>query len=331
MAQKKSKKIRNDQAQETVLGLVRRNTGSHYQVLCDDGIERLCLAKGNLRLKGYRSTNPVAVGDRVEVIIKSDMADDSHYIKSIQPRRNYVMRRSTNLSKLSHILAANVDASYLICTLSSPETSTTFIDRFLANAEAYSIPTELVFNKCDMLDEDGEAILQEITKIYTDVGYKCHHLSAKKGEGLESLKESMKGKISLFSGHSGVGKSTLINALIPEADLKTGVISEVHQAGMHTTTFSEMIALPEGDGYLIDTPGIKGFGLLDVEVEEASHYFPEIFEIGALCRFNNCTHTHEPHCAVQEAVEAGRIAPSRFVSYLSILEDKEEDKYRPDF
>ncbi len=328
MARKKNIKKSENQTEDLILGLVRRNTGSHYLVLCDDGVERSCLAKGNLRLKGFRSTNPIVVGDRVEVIIKSDNAEEAHFIKSIQPRRNYIMRRSTNLSKQSHILGANIDASFLICTLTAPETSTTFIDRFLANAEAYNVPTELIFNKCDLLGQEGEPVLKELVRIYSSIGYPCHCVSAKTGEGLDEVRERMKGKITLFSGHSGVGKSTLINALIPNAELRTGLISEVHQTGMHTTTFSEMIALPEGDGYLIDTPGIKGFGLLDVEIEEASHYFREIFEYSEACRFNNCTHTHEPACAVRQAIEDGNIAPSRFISYLSILEDKDEDKHR---
>lgn len=316
---------------QEVQGLVIRNTGSHYLVLCDDGVERACLAKGNLRLRGIRSTNPIVVGDRVEVKLTPEGGGEAHFIKEILPRRNYILRRAANLSKQSHILAANIDASFLVCTLVAPETSTTFIDRFLANAEAYRVPTQLVFNKTDLLNEEGQAYLAELIALYTGIGYTCHRVSAITGEGLETLSEQMQDKITLFSGHSGVGKSTLINALIPGLDLRTGDISQAHYTGMHTTTFSQMIPLPTSKGYLIDTPGIKGFGLLDMQDEEVSHYFPEIFALQPQCRFGNCTHTHEPACAVREALEDGRIAESRYISYLSILEDKDEEKYRPEY
>lgn len=314
-----------------VEGLVTRNTGSHYLVLCDDGVERACRAKGNMRLRGIRSTSPIVVGDRVEVVVTPEGGGQEHYVREILERRNCIVRRAANLSKQSHILAANIDASLLICTLVAPETTTTFIDRFLANAEAYRVPTELVFNKVDMLSPEGLAVLDELVALYSSIGYACHKVSALTGEGLEPLRSEMQGRITLLSGHSGVGKSTLINALIPGVELRTGAISEVHGVGMHTTTFSQMIALPESGGYLIDTPGIKGFGLLDMEEQEVSHYFKEIFALSPSCRFGNCTHTHEPACAVREALEHGEIAESRYLSYLGILEDRDDDgKYRSD-
>lgn len=317
---------------KVIQGLVIRNTGSHYLTLCDDGEERACLAKGNLRLRGIRSTNPIAVGDRVEVVITPEGAGEAHYIREILPRRNYIVRRAANLSKLSHILAANVDASFLICTIAAPETSTTFIDRFLATAEAYRVPTELVFNKVDLYTPEALAYLEELVELYTGIGYPCHRVSAITRVGMDALRSRISGRITLFSGHSGVGKSTLINALIPGADLRTGDISMAHDTGMHTTTFSQMIPLPGGDrGYLIDTPGIKGFGTLDMQESEVSHYFPEIFARAEECRFGNCTHTHEPGCAVRVALDRGEIAASRYISYLGILEDKEEGKYRPEY
>lgn len=314
-----------------VQGLVVRNTGSHYLVLCDDGIERACLAKGNLRLRGIRSTNPIVVGDRVLLLLTSESSGEAHFIREILPRRNYILRRAANLSKQSHILAANIDASFLVCTIAAPETSTTFIDRFLANAEAYQVPTELVFNKVDMLTSEGKDYLEELIRLYSSIGYACHKVSARTGEGIERLRACMQGRITLLSGHSGVGKSTLINALIPGVELRVGNISEAHYTGMHTTTFSQMIPLSDTSGYLIDTPGIKGFGLLDVDKHEASHYFRDIFALQPECRFGNCTHTHEPACAVRTALDQGQIASSRYISYLSILEDEEEEKYRSEY
>lgn len=312
-------------------GLVVKNTGSHYLVLCDDGVERACLAKGNMRLRGIRSTSPIVIGDRVEIKLTPD-GGDTHYVQEILERRNYIVRRAANLSKQSHILAANIDASFLVCTLVAPETSTTFIDRFLANAEAYRVPVELIFNKIDVLTEEGLEWLSDIIALYEKIGYTCHKVSARTGEGLEPLFRQMQGKINLFSGHSGVGKSTLINKLIPGTELRTAAISQAHYQGMHTTTFSQMIPLPTCDGYLIDTPGIKGFGLLDMEKEEVGHYFREIFTCASECRFGNCTHTHEPGCAVIPAVSNGDIAESRYQSYINILTDQEEDnKYRPEY
>ena len=314
-------------------GLVIKNTGSHYIVLTEDGVERSCLAKGNLRLRGFRSTNPIVVGDHVEVTLSEGKGEEeAHYIRDILPRKNYIIRRAANLSKESHILAANIDASLLICTVAAPETSTTFIDRFLATAEAYRVPTELVFNKIDLYPPEATEYMDELIQLYTSIGYPCHRVSAATGEGVGDLIDHLKGKITLFSGHSGVGKSTLINQLIPGVELRTGSISLAHFKGMHTTTFSQMIPLPYPEGgYLIDTPGIKGFGMLEMDEAEVSHYFPELFEISKACRFGNCTHTHEPGCAVREAVDEGRIAPSRYVSYLGILEDKEGGKYRPEY
>lgn len=315
-----------------IKGLVVRNTGSHYLVLCDDGVERACLAKGNMRLRGIRSTSPIVIGDRVELELRGETEGEAHYIHEIEERRNVIVRRAANLSKQSHILAANIDASFLICTLVAPETSTTFIDRFLANAEAYRVPTQLVFNKIDILTDEDKAYLDYLVDLYESIGYPCHRVSARTGEGLEGLRASMQGQISLFSGHSGVGKSSLINELIPGTELRTAAISEMHLQGMHTTTFSQMIALPSGDGYLIDTPGIKGFGLLDMEASEVGHYFRELFEVSEQCRFGNCTHTHEPSCAVRLALERGEIAESRYNSYIGILSDQEEDsKYRPEY
>lgn len=315
-----------------VEGLVVRNTGNHYLVLCDDGCERVCLAKGNMRLRGIRSTSPIVVGDRVEVMLGEQSHEDAYYIREILERRNYIVRRAANLSKQSHILAANVDVSFLICTVVAPETSLTFIDRFLANAEAYNVPTELVFNKVDLLLDSDLEYLDEVIELYESIGYPCHRVSAQRSEGLDSLREAMRGKICLFSGHSGVGKSTLINCLVPEAGLRTASISEVHLQGMHTTTFSQMVPLPTSDGYLIDTPGIKGFGLIGMERDEIGHYFRDIFSVSKHCRFGNCSHTHEPGCEVLQALEAGKLAMSRYQSYLGILTDLDEDnKYRPEY
>lgn len=296
-------------------------------VKTDDGALVECKIKGNFRLKGIRSTNPIAVGDRVCIVPN---AEGTAFITEIEDRKNYIIRRASNLSKQSHIIAANVDACMLVVTVNYPETSTTFIDRFLASAEAYRVPVNLVFNKVDLYSEDELRYLDGLVNLYTHIGYPCYRISAANGEGVDALKEALQGKITLFSGHSGVGKSTLINYLLPDQQLKTGEISSVHNKGMHTTTFSEMYPLGE-NGYIIDTPGIKGFGTFDMKDEEVGHYFKEIFEFSARCKYGNCTHRHEPGCAVREAVENHYISQSRYNSYLNILEDKEEGKYRSAF
>ncbi len=307
------------------VGLVIRNTGSWYTVLTESGSKIDCKIKGNFRLKGIRSTNPVAVGDRVEIIRNQE---GTAFIKEILERRNYIIRKSSNLSKQSHIIAANIDQACLIVTIDFPQTSTTFIDRFLASAEAYRIPVILVFNKTDLLtSEEEQRYLHLMENLYENIGYKCISISAKTGQGVEKVKQILQGKTTLFSGNSGVGKSTLLNELVPNAQLRTAEISDAHNTGMHTTTFSEMLQLEEG-GWVIDTPGIKGFGTFDMEPEEICGYFKEIFLFSKKCRFNNCTHTHEPGCAVRKAVEDHYISESRYTSYLSMLEDKEEGKYR---
>ena len=308
-------------------GLVIKNTGSWYTVLTDDGQLLDCKVKGNFRMKGIRSTNPVAVGDRVTV-------GEGNWIVDIDDRRNYIIRKSINLSKQSHIIASNIDQAMLIVTVVTPQTSTTFIDRFLASAEAYRVPVILVFNKTDLLDADTQRYQEAMVRLYQTIGYDCRQVSATSGLGIEELRPLLKGKITLLSGNSGVGKSTLINRLVPEANLRTGEISDAHNTGQHTTTFSEMIPLtphpsPHTPEYLIDTPGIKGFGTFDMEPEELTSYFKEIFQFSKDCRFSNCTHTHEPGCAVLKALEDHYIAESRYQSYLSMLDDKDEGKYRP--
>ena len=308
-------------------GLVIKNTGSWYTVKTDDGQLIESKIKGNFRLKGIRSTNPVAVGDYVQLITNQE---GTAFISSIEDRRNYIIRKSPNLSKQSHILAANVDQALLVVTVNYPQTSTTFIDRFLAGAEAYRVPVIIIFNKTDLLTEEELHYQKMMRTLYETIGYQCIELSAATGEGVDELRSFIKEKKSLLSGNSGVGKSTLINQLIPDAEQRTAEISEAHNSGMHTTTFSEMLELPEG-GYLIDTPGIKGFGTFDIEKEELTSYFKEIFHFSEGCRFSNCTHTHEPGCAVIKAVEEHYIAASRYQSYLSMLEDKEENKYREAF
>ena len=300
-------------------GLVIRNTGSWYQVKTDDGRLIDCKIKGNFRLKGIRSTNPVAVGDRVDIVLNNE---GTAFITSIDDRKNYIVRRSSNLSKQSHIIAANLDQCFLVVTVNYPETSTIFIDRFLATAEAYRVPVSLIFNKVDRYNDDELRYLDGLVNLYEYIGYPCYKVSAVRGEGIDEIRSLLDHRVTLFSGNSGVGKSTLINAIHPDFQARTGEISEYHNKGMHTTTFSEMFEIGE-EGYLIDTPGIKGFGTFDMSQEEVGHYFKEIFQYSAQCKYGNCT-----GCAVRKAVEEHLISESRYLSYLNILEDEHEGKYR---
>ncbi len=310
-------------------GIVIKSTGSWYTVKTSEGILIESRIKGNLRLKGIRSTNPIAVGDHVELTVsKEDNSIDGQsvgFISKIIPRTNYIIRKSPNLSKESHIIAANIDQAFLIVTIEFPVTTTTFIDRFLVSAEAYRIPCHLIFNKIDLYNDKQTELMNEWIELYEKIGYHCLKLSAKNNFGIEELKSKMSNKTNVFSGHSGVGKSTIINSIQPDMMLKTGIISEAHFSGKHTTTHSEMYELDFG-GYIIDTPGIKGFGVLEMEKEEISHYFPEIFKSLDGCQYYNCTHTHEPQCAVKKSVENGEIAQSRYNSYLGLLDG--EEKYR---
>ena len=306
-------------------GLVIRNTGSWYEVRTDGGRVLQCKIKGNFRLRGIRSTNPVAVGDIVDLIENND---GTAFICEIADRRNYIIRRASNLSKQSHILAANIDLVLLFFTINYPETSSVFIDRFLASAEAYRIPVVILFNKTDLLDDGEMERMETFRRLYTSIGYTCYAVSVVKREGLEELPGLLKDKITLVAGNSGVGKSALLNALVPTANAATASISDSHNVGMHTTTFSEMYDLP-GGGSTIDIPGVKGFGTFDFEPQEVSHYFREIFNESQNCKYSNCMHLEEPHCAVRQAIAEGRIAASRYQAYLSMLGDKDEDKYRP--
>ncbi|MDR1003779.1 MAG: ribosome small subunit-dependent GTPase A [Prevotellaceae bacterium] len=306
-------------------GLVIKNTGSWYLVKTEAGACIECKVKGNFRLREIKSTNPVAVGDHVHIVTNPE---GTAFITEIEERRNYIIRRASNLSKQSHILAANLDCAMLLVTVNYPETSTTFIDRFLAAAEAYRVPVTLLFNKIDLYNAEELQLLDNLTRLYSSIGYACLPLSARTGAGTAAVREALKGNVTLLAGNSGVGKSTLIKQLLPGVEIRTGDISAYHNKGMHTTTYSEMYPFGNEGGYLIDTPGIKGFGTFDMEVEEIGHYFPEIFEAAAGCRYGNCTHRNEPGCAVRRAVDEQRISRSRYTSYLGMLEEKKAGKYR---
>ncbi len=308
-------------------GLVLKSTGMWYKVQTEEGILE-CRIRGKLRLKGIKSTNPVAVGDRV-IVDTANTEDGQAAITKLLERKNHIIRKSVNLSKQNQILAANVDQALLVATLSHPQTHLRFIDRFAVSAEAYDIPFILVFNKIDIYGEEQADELEFLRIVYEQAGYQVIEVSAKDGTGIKALKELLHGKVSLLAGHSGVGKSTLANKIDPKLDLKTNVISESHEQGQHTTTFAEMHALPEG-GYLIDSPGIRGFGLFNMEPEEIGDYFPEIFRLSGDCKFNNCLHQHEPGCAVKKAVEENKLAFTRYESYLNFIEGDDEEHYRKD-
>lgn len=303
-------------------GVVLKSTGSEYEVMLQSGEICVSRLRGKFRIKGIKTTNPVVVGDMVNVITEPN--DTFSSIVSIEPRKNYIIRKSIRLSKISHIIAANIDKAFLVVTISSPRTSTGFIDRFLTAAEAYRIPVEIIFNKIDLYDKKDNDLLQKYEALYSSIGYPCHRVSVIKKIGMETIRERMKDCTSLIAGHSGVGKSTLINTLEPDLDLKVGEISDVHLKGKHTTTFAQMHPLSFG-GFIIDSPGIKEFGLIDYNKSEIGHYFVEIRERMNQCRFNNCTHNHEPGCAIKEAVEKGEISEIRYKNYLAILNDDNLD------
>ena len=304
-------------------GIVYRSTGSWYSVKTEAGFYD-CRIKGRIRLEGIKNTNPVAVGDRVHIQVDPNHPEQG-VIQKILDRKNYIIRRSVNLSKQTHIIAANIDQVFLIVTLNNPVTTPTFIDRFLVSAEAYSIPVVLLFNKVDSYTPEEKKAIAEMEAIYSGIGYETHRISALASQGVTTVKTLMKGKVSMFSGHSGVGKSTLANAIAPELDLKTAAISESHGQGQHTTTFAGMFDL-ESDIRIVDTPGIRGFGVVDMNSEELSDYFPEFLKRQDQCKFNNCLHLQEPQCAIKKALEEGSISPTRYQSYLQLLE--EDTPYR---
>lgn len=302
-------------------GVVIKSTGSWYLVRTEDGLVHECRIRGKFRMEGIKSTNPVSVGDVVDFDLEPKK--ETGVITNIHERINYIVRKSVNLSKRTHIIAANIDRAFLLVTIDNPPTSTSFIDRFLVSAEAYHIPVTILFNKIDSFSEETEELKNELQDIYTNIGYECIDISAKEGTNIAEVKEFMKNRVSLFSGHSGVGKSTLVNTIEPDLNLKTLEISEQHKQGQHTTTFAEMHPLSFG-GYIIDTPGIKGFGMVDFEDVEIAGYFPEFFELKQNCKFHNCMHIDEPKCAIKAGLEDDRIAPSRYFSYLQIIKGEEE-------
>jgi ribosome biogenesis GTPase len=307
-------------------GIVTKSTGSWYTVYFENGKRVDCRLKGKFRIEGIKSTNPVAVGDQVN--FEFEEGKETGVINKIFDRKNYIIRKSVNLSKQTHIIAANIDIAFLLVTIDNPPTFTGFIDRFLATAEAYSIKTILLFNKLDIYSDEELEKLAILEDIYTNIGYECIAISATKNIGIDEVKALMINKTTMFSGHSGVGKSTLINAIEPSLNLKTKEVSKQHKQGMHTTTFAEMFELSFG-GFIIDTPGIKGFGVVDFKPEEITDYFPEFFKLKANCKFNNCLHINEPKCAIKQAIENGEIAASRYNSYLQMVEG-EEEHYRVD-
>lgn len=309
-------------------GIVYKSTGSWYLVKSEEGVFYDCRIKGKFRLKGIKSTNPIAVGDHVQFELETTNDKTTGVINTIEERTNYIVRKSVNLSKQLHIIASNIDTVFLIITINNPVTTTSFIDRFLVTAEAYGIKTVLVFNKADTYSEETLDEQLYLQFIYNKIGYECLRVSALTGKGLDEIKERMLGKVSMFSGHSGVGKSTLINAIEPTLDLKTAQISLQHQQGQHTTTFAEMYDL-SFDASIIDTPGIRGFGIVDMEPQEVGDYFPEFFALKDKCKFNNCLHREEPHCAVKDALDDDLLAWSRYKSYTQIL-DGEDEHYRTD-
>ncbi len=309
-------------------GLVYKSTGSWYTVKTELGATYECRIKGKFRLQGIKSTNPIAVGDYVDFDLDTKSDQETGVITKIHDRENYIVRKSVNLSKQTHIIASNIDQVFLLVTIDNPPTFTSFIDRFLVTAEAYSIKAVLLFNKIDTYDEETLMEVKYLAHIYRKIGYECIGISAKTGENIDKVKRLMLGKVSMFTGHSGVGKSTLVNAIEPTLDLKTKAISTQHMQGQHTTTFAEMFDL-SFNAKIIDTPGIKGFGVVDMEKEEIGDYFPEFFALKQDCKFNNCLHIEEPKCAVKEALEKDEIAPSRYNSYVQIIEG-DDQHYRTD-